>query len=202
LTVTSIYSKKTAKVALTSFSLPVPRSSLLFPICLFAASFLVASSLSSCQPREPGKYVNRKNEFAITFPKNWEIKEEELGLSVIALSPLEFSGDDFRENVSVAASEMTRPLTADDVLDANIPSMINMVTEFKPDTRGHQKIGDKDAAWLTYSQRQGRKTLATTLYAVPGRTHAYLIYCTAETEAAPRFKDAFEKTIASFKVLE
>lgn len=156
----------------------------------------------SCQTKEPGKYVNRDQKFRLTFPRDWEIKENEMGLSVIALSTREHMGDDFSENVSVASSKMAKTLDADGILDANLPSMMKMITDFDPDVRGYKNIGGIKAATLTYSQRQGRLKLTTTLLAVPGKKRAYLIYCTAETKKAPMYKDIFEKIVESFEVIE
>ncbi len=158
-----------------------------------------ACSRSTPAKTEPGKYVNQAKGFRIDFPADWEIREGEMGLDVIGLSPLEGPSDQFRENVSVASSPMKAPMDGDAILDANIPAMIKLVTEFKPGTRDHFEIGGVKAARLEYTQRQGMNKLSVTLYALPGRSRAYLLYCTAESSAAPRFGQRFEKIVSSFK---
>ena len=87
-------------------------------------------------------------------------------------------------------------------MDGNIPSMMRMITDFKPGVRSHQDLGGNKAARLDYTQRQGQFRLAVTRYAVKGRGRAYLIYCTAETASSPRFQERFDKIVESFKVLE
>jgi hypothetical protein len=151
------------------------------------------------QGREPGKYVNKAQGFSIDFPPDWEVREGEMGLDVIALSPPEGPSDQFRENVSVASSPMSTPLSADAILDANIPNMIKVITDFKPAERSYVELGGIKAARLNYTQRQGLSRLAITLYAVPGKSRAYLLYCTAETSAAARFQERFDKIVKNFK---
>ena len=161
--------------------------------------------LSSCGPsaRVPADdYQNAAKGFAIVFPAGWEVKEGELGLDVIGLSPSEGPSDQFRGNVAVASADMPAPVAADAILDGNIPSMINVITDFKPDGRGRAKLGAADAAWLHYSQRQGIFRLAVTLYALPGKKHAYLIYCTSEASGWDRFRPKCEQTVNSFRITE
>jgi len=146
--------------------------------------------------------MNRDQGFSVRFPGDWELREGELGLAVIGLSPLEGPSDEFRENLSVASSEMTKPLDADGIMDANIPSMMKMVTDFNPSERGYADVGGKRAAKLEYTQRQGQFRLSVTLYALAGGDRAYLIHCTSETSAMSRFNDKFDKIVSSFKVLE
>ena len=79
------------------------------------ATTLLLLCLASCNKQEPGKYVNRDQGFAVQFPREWELKESEMGFAVIGLSPLEGPSDDFRDNLGIASSEMTKPLDADGI---------------------------------------------------------------------------------------
>jgi len=161
---------------------------------------ILSGSMFACPGRDdPGGYTNKEKGFKIEFPAGWEVKEGEMGLDVIALSPLEGPSDQFRENVSVASSPMNAPLDADAILDSNIPAMIKLITEFKPGERNYFEIGGVKAARLDYTQRQGLARLYVVLYAVPGKARAYLLYCTSEVPAAPRFRERFEKIVSSFK---
>lgn len=170
----------------------------------FASLFLLICLLAvggwSCHGKKSSHYVNREQGFAITFPEGWEVREKEMGFAAIAFSPLTAANDDFRENVAVAVSAMPKTLDADGILDANLPAMMKMITDFKPETRGYLQIGEVKAAFLRYTMRQGKFRLTATIFALPGKTHAYLIYCTGETDYVEQFKDDFAKAVTSFKV--
>jgi hypothetical protein len=162
----------------------------------------LAIAISSCPSPEQGRYQNREGKFSIVFPKGWEVRERQLGLDAIGFEPLSSGLDKFRENVAVASSAMTKPMDGEGLLDANLPAMIQMITDFKPEDRGHLEIQGRDAAYLRYSQRQGEFKLTSLLYAVPGKTRAYLVYCTGESENFPKFQPECEKVVKTFKALE
>lgn len=172
----------------------------ILPYVSSSAVLLAIFIAFSCHGKKSNRYVNREQGFAITFPEGWEVKENELGLAVIGFSPLTAANDDFRENVSVAASRMPKPLDADGILDANLPSMMQMITDFKPDQRGYLELPAGKAAFLRYTHRQGRYHLTSTIFALPGKRYAYLIYCTGETDAVDQFKDSFTQIVTSFEV--
>ncbi len=153
----------------------------------------------ACTEREPGFYERADKGFSIKFPPEWGVKEDAYGLDVVGLSPLRSAEDKFRENVSVASAKMEKPLDAQGVLEANLPSMLEMITDFKIIERGEAELGGKEAAWIEYTQRQGRRRLLVRLYAVPGKETAYLIYCTAERDTMKFFEPEFRKIAESFK---
>ena len=170
-----------------------------------APAFALLIVLAACGPavRGPaGEYRNPAKGFALVFPAGWEVKEGELGLDVIGLSPNEGPSDHFRDNVTVASADMPAPVESDAILDGNIPSMMNVITDFKPGGRGRMKMGARDAAWLDYTQRQGIFRLTVKLFALPGKKHAYLIYCTSETAAWDRFQPKCEQVVNSFRITE
>jgi hypothetical protein len=162
----------------------------------------IASCSKECGGHGQGEYINRAKGFKISFPEGWEVRESQMGLDVIALSPLSSSLDKFRDNVSVASTNMSAALTADQILDSNLLSMMRVITDFKPEERGAAQLNGRKAAWITYTMLQGQFRLKVKRYAVPGETRAYLIDCTAETTAAKDFQDQFEQIIQSFRVTE
>jgi len=162
----------------------------------------LGSTGSGCEEKDPGHYINKEKKFEITFPEKWKIEEDKFNIDVIGLSPPTGTNDGFRENVYVYAKEIPEGKTADEVLDANISSMINAITDFEPGKRDHYKIGEQEAARLEYKYRQGRFKLSGTVYAVSANGRAYLIYTAAERKSAPLFEKAFTKTVDSFRVLQ
>jgi len=163
--------------------------------CSCAALF----ALFSCQ-EEPGRYSRPEKGFSVTFPRGWEIKEDVYGLDVIALSPLSGPQDGFRENVSVSSSRMEKPLEPDQILEANLPSMTNLITDFKITDRGSQAFEGLQTTWIRYNQRQGKFRLAVRLWAVAGRSRAYLVHCTAERGQIELFEDQCLRIMQTLEV--
>ncbi len=163
-----------------------------------AVAVVALMALPACDAGAPGEYRNREKAFSVVFPETWELGEDQFGLDVVALSPLGDLADKFRDNVSIASSVMPTPLDSDAILDHNLPSMMNVITDFKVLDRGQQTIKGVDASWLTYTQTQGIFKLKVKLYALPGSERAYLIYCTAEATAFEQFEAPFQKIVGSF----
>ena len=160
--------------------------------------------VQSCpdEGKEPGEYVNKKGGFAISFPQGWELHENAMQLDAAALAPLESVNDRFRENVTVASSPLDTAMDAEAVLESQMPTMLKLITDFKVEERGEATIGGQKAVWLTYTQLQGKDRLKTTMYAAAGKEKAWLIHCTAEISAYDKYRDTFETTVQSFRILE
>ncbi|MFO8056941.1 MAG: hypothetical protein R6V10_06580 [bacterium] len=170
-------------------------------VVLFSALLLVCLG-TKCREKKPGHYVNKDKGFEISFPEKWEIREKRLDIDVIGFSPPTGPDDGFRDNVYVYSKKVPENKSADEVLDANISSMINTLTDFQPGDRGHTEIGAKKAARLEYRFRQGRFKLAGTLYVLTEGDRAYFIYTVAEQKSESAFEKAFTKTVKSFRILK
>lgn len=168
------------------------------------AALILACLLFSCtekEPEEPGKFNSSERGYAIDFPENWELDKEVMELDVIAFSPLESSKDSFRDNISAASTLLRKPLDSEEVLDANIEGMMNVITDFEPVERTKKQIGEHEAAVLVYNQRQGMHNLTSALYAISTEERAYLIFCTAEKKKFDNFRDKCENIVSTFRVL-
>jgi hypothetical protein len=166
-----------------------------------ALAALLLLGVAGChqQARTPGEYRNPAKGFSIVFPPDWQVKENEMGLDVIALAPGDGPSDQFHENVTVSSAAMPSPLEAQQILAGNLEAMRKVITEFKPEDRGTVEINGVKAAWLSYRQLQGQFRLKVKLYALPGRDRAYLIHCVAEELSAPSYEDRFATIARSFR---
>lgn len=169
-------------------------------VCLVIA--VVTSGCSSSPQRVGANYRNPDRGFAVSFPMSWELRENQLGLDVAGLAPADGPGDLFRENVTVASSPMPSPLSAEAILDGNIPAMIKAIPDFQPGERGQADLSGTPAAWLQYTQTQDELKLTVILYAAAGKKHAYLLHCTSETGAWEQFRPRCQEVVNSFKVIE
>jgi hypothetical protein len=169
-------------------------------IIVLAAGLWLTTLTGACKSKTPGEYVSAAKGFGITYPADWEVRADQLGLDVIGLSPLTGPADQFRENVTVASTEVPAPLTGEQILEGNLPDMIKMITDFKPLDKGSEQINGIAAAWMTYTMLQGKMRLTVKLYAVPGPGRAHLIHCYAETASASTFQLTFDQIVRSFKV--
>ena len=108
-----------------------------------------------CSSKDPDRYYNRKDDFSIMFPKEWENKEDFMGCAVISLSPKENNADQFRENVNVAVEPLPGDMNLHDYFEKSIPNVAKVITDFQVIEKGTATINDHEASWLIYSGRMG-----------------------------------------------
>ncbi len=175
------------------------------PVLLFlivALPCLAANCEDNKPEHKPGHYIDKQKKFEITFPQKWTIKKDKFDIDVIAFSPVTGPNDGFRDYIQVYSKKVPEGKNADEVLDANISSMINAITDFQPGKRDHYKIGEREAASLEYKFRQGRFKLSGKAYALTTKGRAYLIYTVAERKSRPLYEKSFAKTVDSFRVIK
>lgn len=177
----------------------IHRGGLGFALVLAVAFLAEAGCREKAKTGAPGQYRNPAKGFSIVFPRDWQVKENEMGLDVIALAPGDGPSDKFQENVTVSSAAMAKPLDAEEILKGNLDAMMKVITEFKPEDRGTVEINGVTAAWLSYRQLQGQFRLKVKLYALPGKGRAYLIHCVAEEASAPSYEERFATIARSFR---
>ncbi len=169
--------------------------------CALIAVFCFGSRCQKGADSPPGYYEDKEKGFSIQFGENWEIRVNTLGLDAIGLAQIDAIDDKYRENVSIASSPLPKPMTCDEVMEANMPNLKTMVTDFKELEKGHVQIGGQKAAYLVYDHRIGIFDLETVIYALPGPRYAYLINATYERTQAFKYRKPLEEISQSFRVL-
>ncbi len=122
-----------------------------------------------------------------------------MGTSVMSLSPLENSSDQFRENVNVVVEKLRKEMSLDDYMSQNLANLPRFITDFKEIGSGNTRIGDVDAKWLAYTGRMGTSSLQFKQYFMVRDDRAYVITGTATEESYPHYENVFEQTTESFQ---
>jgi hypothetical protein len=154
---------------------------------------------SSCSEKDPDRYYNDKDDFSIKFPKEWENKEGFMGTAVISLSLKEGNADQFRENVNVVVEQLPREMSLDEYVDASIPNLAKVITDFRENEKGITTINDHDARWLVYSGRMGMINLKCIQYYMVDGKRGYVITCSATSESYDNYRRTFDDVATSFE---
>ena len=154
-------------------------------------------SISFSYSQETVKYHNKTDGYSVVFPADWDIQEDYMGASVIALSPQE-TGDTIRENVNVVIQPMVDEMTLDEYVDFNISSMEMYLTDFSVEDSEPVLINGIEAELMIYYHTMGRLRFKVMVYIFIFNNTAYAVTCTAVPDSFELFREVFEKIVLSF----
>jgi hypothetical protein len=174
---------------------------IIFMNAFFALTIIFLVTSCEKENEVSTNYKNHEKDFSIVFPEGWEVQETKMEIDAIALSALENSKDNFRENISVTAVEQKYFLTGKEILDGYAFRLKVLITDFEIIEEGEAKIGPVKSPWIKYIHRQGIYELVVKLYAVPGKKFGYLIFCTADKSSVEKYDQDFNKSAESFRVV-
>jgi hypothetical protein len=168
-------------------------------ILISAVLFLFASSAMAVSPLLT-RYESTRHGFSIQIPATWQFKEGYMGTLFIAISPLDDSLDEFRENVNVTVEKLDRYISLDEYMKISVRNMARMLTLFKEEETGRRKSDAGEVGWIRYTHRQGIyhiRGLAT--IAIEGN-QAFVVTCTAESDRFMKYRSLFELMSKSFRL--
>lgn len=146
------------------------------------------------------KYYSKEKGFSIKLPKDWEKRENFMGLIIIALSPQEGNSDQFRENVNVAVDEFADVMPLEKYFQTSLDSMQKLLTQFQEHENGQVIIDNKKAKWITYSHRVGVLRLKVLAYLLISGNRGYVITCSATPEQFSKYNGRFKEIAQSLKL--
>ncbi len=155
--------------------------------------------LSSCKSQNSKRYINNKDSFSIEFPANWEVKENYFRTTVMALSPLENSSDNFRENVNVVVETIPPGTSLNEYFSSSIKNM-RQLNKFNDEFSGIEKFGKAETKWLYYTHEMDAYKFKVILYQLVKGNKGYSITCTAKAEDFDKFKNQFKNIASTFKM--
>ena len=163
---------------------------------------LVVLFLFGCSPGPMEEYRNSDKGFAISFPKEWEKKENQPGAVVVALEPEQESDGFFRSNVAVIVSTVPPGVKSNDYYDRQFNSLTGMagpVKDFKLILNRFIAIDGHQGKELTYSYSIGELRLfAMTRMVVHGDKGFFIIGTSADFG---KFQLNYNKIAESFELL-
>jgi hypothetical protein len=155
--------------------------------------------LSGCSSKEADRYYNKKDDFSVKFPKEWENREGFMGTDVISLSPKENAADQFRENVNVVVEPLPEGMDLNGYFNANIPKLSSVVRDFQQNETGSAIINNNRAEWLIYTGSIGTITLKAKQYYLVNDKKGYVITCSATPATYDAYNSIFDTVVNSFQ---
>jgi hypothetical protein len=138
---------------------------------------------------------------AWSLPAGWTQKQNELGMTLIAVAPLDDASDKFTENVNVLVADIPADTSLDEFhAQAFDPSQMGtMLTDFKPGDTSSTMLGDLAAKRLTYTHRMGVARLKVLAYTLVRGNKGYVITCSATHDRFDAYVPTFEWIASTFR---
>ena len=172
----------------------------LVAVAACAAGLVVAAgSMQSAFSEGGGAYVSKEKKFSITFPNDWEIKENFMGTTVLALRPAA-ANDVFRENINVVVEDVPKTMTVDQYFDASLASLKKLLTDFAEIAKGDSTINGQKLKWLTYRHRMGQLKPEVLVYCAVKDGRGYAVTCSTVEGGLDKWRKRFEEIVGTFKL--
>ncbi len=156
---------------------------------------------------DAGKNKNQENpnlnvgsgKFEIDAPDGWtKIDTTSMGLkTVILMSPLEGSDDDFRENINVV-TEKSGIMGLKAYTELSKSNMTKMMTNYKERGSGSTTINSEPAQWVDYTHTMYNMEIDGRVYFIIKNKIAYVITTTARKGGQNKWQAEFDKAVNSF----
>lgn len=145
-------------------------------------------------------YTNKDYGFSIGLPNNWERKNVNEVIPIMAICPPEGQNDDFQESISVAIDKNIGGMDLKTYLNESIKSMKTGLKGFKNVKTGSIKLGNSDSMWLIYTHKAdtGLEIKAVAYFLVKNH-RGYVITCSTTTKEFMNNMTLFEEISKTFK---
>ena len=157
-------------------------------------------SIISCSSFSWDTYTDKANGFSIQYPDDWT--KEIRGNSFIFLSPLEGSGDRFKENVNFMIQDLSQQeLTLEEYTEITRESVIANLGKQSVVSLKDAKILGEAAKEFIYNMNMNGNNLRIKQYWFIKNKKAYLFTYTAEPSKFNDYEAVASKIVESFKFL-
>ena len=162
--------------------------------------FFIILSFNSCSSLNWNTYTDQENGFSIQYPNDWT--KEVRGNSVVFLSQLESSGDQFKENVNFMLQDLSQQqLTLDEYTQITKESVIANLGKQAIVSLKDATIQGIDEKEFVYNMNMNGNSLRIKQYWFIKNKKAYLFNYTAETSKYTEYETAADKVVESFEFL-
>ena len=166
---------------------------------IFTSVLLTACDKAPEESIIPGLFHSETQNFSITFPADWEIKEGFYGTEVMAISQLENDSDIFAENSSVAIENLNEPITLDEYYVLGTGYLPGMVENYKTIEEGESQIDGVPSKYIIYSQTMSEIEAYIITHIALKDDKAYLINFATLPEKLETFRPTFNVIKDTFK---
>ncbi len=138
--------------------------------------------------------------FALSIPPEWTTQENQLGLALIAVAPLDDPADTFAENVNVNMLDNPTGLSLEDfhTQQFDATALRSVLNDFEPGEVSTATIGSLPAKRATYRHRMGETHIRALTYTIVTDSRAYVLTCSATTDRFDAYLPTFDWICSSF----
>ena len=162
-------------------------------VFLFVFSALAAPPLLT-------RYESSRYGFSIQIPATWQIKEGFMGTLLIAISPLDDSLDEFRENINVVREKLGQYMSLDEYMKISVRNMARVLTIFEKEETGRWRTEAGEVGWIRYTHRQGIYHIRGLAAVYLEGDQAFVVTSTAESDRFMKYRSLFELVSKSFRL--
>jgi hypothetical protein len=148
---------------------------------------------------EPGRYYDEARGFSIKFPEGWRVQEENGGVTIAALCPLEDDNDIFYECVSVTVEELPYEMTVDEVFASTMNGIDAAYGGVHVDATGDLSINGIPSKWVFFSYKMEEGTVQAMEYDLTNGRRAYYITCDSELISYASYADILQNSAKTFR---
>jgi hypothetical protein len=152
-----------------------------------------------CSEKDPDKYYNSKDKYAIKFPRQWKIKEGYKGTSVTALCPEMGSTKQFHDKVYIVVDQIPSGIKVSKYFEGFENEMSKTIKDYHEIEKGDATIADEDAKWFTFMESNGIDNLKNKIYLIKHDNRIYTITFTSTSDNYSQYSNRFEAIVLSFE---
>lgn len=157
------------------------------------------TALSERSADEVLRYYSRDYRISVNFPVSWEMAQEQDDASLGAVSPIEKTGDLFRENANVTSFPIDEHDQVGTYVEAYLSLLNSQLSNFELVEVVDVQLDGESAVKLVYrADFDGENYQTFQVFAIKGR-RAYLVTGMAEPEMYPHYSAVFEQIVTSFR---
>lgn len=159
------------------------------------------SALPATANPESNYYSDFDRDFKITLPEKWQVQRQFMGLDVFAAAPPENEQLGSRANISVISSDIEGPISLENYVNKNLENLKKSLTDFKMVETGKLYFDGTEAQKLVYTHKINNLEIKVAQYFVLNGKKGYIITYSAASDVYPKYIEAVDQTIKSFKLL-
>lgn len=173
---------------------------LFFLLFCMGANALAQAAIPATNAPESHHYADYDRDFKLQLPEKWQVQRQFMGLDIFAAAPQENEQLGSRANISVISADIDEPITLDQYVNKNMDNLKNSLTDFKVIEQGKLYFDGTEARKIVYTHKVNDLLIKVTQYFALNDKRGFVITCSAAMDVYPKYADAFEQSVKSFKI--
>jgi len=166
-------------------------------------SFIIMFTLFvACNDKDCRTIDNQKPkgpDYTMDIPLNWDIKRNIMGCDKFALTPLDDTSDNFRENINVVIENLPPEINLDAFYEANKHSMKQMQKSFRLISVEHLAINNEKFIKMTYKMNMGSQTMKNNVFFTIKNGSGYSITASMLEGSYNQYHESLDQIIRTFQ---